>query len=264
MSGAGTSARAPSATSARLPWSLRTGPASVATKTVSAPGSRPRSLVRTDGVEGGEAVEEQDRDLHQVVPCSGWSVDFSGFHPTGAWKRRRVLRRCRSEGLHEGPAHGLGLRNRTPGDLPRLRRRCSSRSRRACSRRTRSTYRPGGMPVSAWKARAKCRGDIRARAASDSTERSAAGCSVTHRWTSRSGSRRAVCADSWALNCAWFSRDRRKTTRWRAMVEPARPGRGPPRPRASARSIPAVTPADVAEVVRRVRRSGAGRPRRAG
>lgn len=43
MSGRGTSARVLSATRARLPWSLRTGPVSLATKTVSAPGMRARS-----------------------------------------------------------------------------------------------------------------------------------------------------------------------------------------------------------------------------
>lgn len=41
-SGAGTSARVRSATSARLPLSLRTGPVRSATKTVSAPGVRER------------------------------------------------------------------------------------------------------------------------------------------------------------------------------------------------------------------------------
>lgn len=121
----------------------------------------------------------------------------------------------------------------------------SSSIRRACSTRTRSTYRPGVTPVSAWKARAKCRGDSAARAARASTLRSAPGCSVIQCCTSRSGSRRAVCAASCALNCAWFPGRRRKTTRCRAM------DRASSRPwssstSASARSMPAVTPAEVA------------------
>ncbi len=121
----------------------------------------------------------------------------------------------------------------------------SSRRRRACSRRTRSTYRPGVMPVSDRKARVKWRGDRRARAASDSTERSASGRSVMNRWISLRGSRCAVWAASWTLNCAWFPGRRRNTTRWRAMVRAASRPRSSST-RARARSMPAVTPAEVA------------------
>ena len=56
-----------------------------------------------------------------------------------------------------------------------------------------------------------------ARAASASTERSAAGCSTTWRWTSRSGSRAGSCAASVALNCDWLPGRRRNSTRWRAI-----------------------------------------------
>ena len=100
------------------------------------------------------------------------------------------------------------------------------------------------MPVSARKARAKWRGERRARAASVSTPRSSAGCSVIHCWTSRSGSRRAVWAASWALNWAWLPGLRRKTTRWRAMVSAVSRPRSSST-RARARSMPEVTPAEV-------------------
>lgn len=101
------------------------------------------------------------------------------------------------------------------------------------------------MPVSVRNVRAKWRGESRARAARASTDRSPPGCSVIQCWTARNGSRRAVWAVSWALNWAWFPGLRRKTTRCRATVSAtSRPWSSSTS--ASARSIPAVTPAEVA------------------
>lgn len=95
-------------------------------------------------------------------------------------------------------------------------------------------------------------GERRARAASASTPRSSPGFSVIQCWTSRSGSRRAVWATSWALNWAWLPGLRRKTTRCRATVS-AMSLPWSSSTSARARSIPAVTPAEVASLPSRTK-----------
>src|SRR5262245_50227189 len=120
----------------------------------------------------------------------------------------------------------------------------SSRRRRAASTRARSTKRAGVIPTSNVNTRAKLRMLMAARRASDATERSAAGCSPIHAWRSRIGSWSAVCAISCALYCDWPPGLLRNMTSSRATA------RATARPKscstsASARSIPAVTPADV-------------------
>src|SRR5215207_293729 len=59
------------------------------------------------------------------------------------------------------------------------------------------------MPVSSRKARAKLRSLMQARRASAGTDRSSPRWSGSHSCSSRSGRRSAICAASWALNCAW-------------------------------------------------------------
>ena len=79
---------------------------------------------------------------------------------------------------------------------------------------------------------------MHARAASASTEQSAAGFARTQSCTSRSGSRSADCAASGALNCDWPPGRLTNTTSQRATSSAGLGGRGPPRRRASARSMP--------------------------
>ena len=100
------------------------------------------------------------------------------------------------------------------------------------------------MPVSVRKARAKLRSLMQARAARAGTDRSAVRWSGIHAWSSRSGSRSAICAASWALNCAWPPGRLTNRTSQRAISRAiSRPRSSSTR--ASARSMPAVTPAEV-------------------
>ena len=101
------------------------------------------------------------------------------------------------------------------------------------------------MPVSSLNARAKWRSLMcgalrRARRPT----RSASRLSVIHACSSRSGARAAACACSPALNCAWPPGRRTKSTSLRATSS-ARAGPRSSSTSASARSMPAVTPAEV-------------------
>ena len=100
------------------------------------------------------------------------------------------------------------------------------------------------MPTSRRNARAKLRGLMNARSASAGTERSAVRLSAIQAWRSRSGSRSAGCHDGRALNCAWSPGRRRKSTSQRAASRATAAPRSSSTS-ASARSIPAVTPAEV-------------------
>ena len=87
-------------------------------------------------------------------------------------------------------------------------------------------------------------GSSRRAPASRSTLWSPSGCSAIQCWRSRIGSRSASCAPSCALNCDCPPGRCTNSTSWRAVISATS------RPRssstsASARSIPAVTPADV-------------------
>ena len=103
---------------------------------------------------------------------------------------------------------------------------------------------PGGVPISFEKTREKFRGLIATRPASCSTRRSSLRCSAIQAWRSRRTPRSEACPARETLNWAWFPGRRKKTTRPRATpnatVEPQSSSTI-----ASARSIPAVTPADV-------------------
>ena len=114
----------------------------------------------------------------------------------------------------------------------------------ARSTREASTQAAGVMPTSLEKAREKFRGLMHARSASASTEQSPPGLARTHSWTSRSGRRSAVCAASAALNCDWPPGRLANSTSQRATSSAASAPRSSST-RASARSIPAVTPAEV-------------------
>ena len=54
-----------------MPLSVRTGPGSAATNVTLAPGSAAEHLVGPDRVERGEAVVEDDRDVHVTVSLLG-------------------------------------------------------------------------------------------------------------------------------------------------------------------------------------------------
>ena len=99
MSGSGTSARVASATRARLRVSQRTGPRCSATKTVSASGSRLSDLVGADGVEGGQVVVQEDRDLH--APMVG--LRGAALHRARHLRSRAGVRRRRVAGRRRRP-----------------------------------------------------------------------------------------------------------------------------------------------------------------
>ena len=117
MSGCGSSAMAASATRLSIPVSVGTGPACSATNITVRARQPAQHLVRPDGVQGGEPVVQQDRDLHgQGLLCVTGGVRSAGGRPRagrpsdgrtrGAWPRAAV-------------AAGPGAPDSRPGRNPR-------------------------------------------------------------------------------------------------------------------------------------------------
>ena len=200
-------------------------------------GDAAEDVVGADGVQRGEAVVEQDGDLH------GWAPRVRGRAPgTGSGGGTRPARR-RGRARRRG-AWSRSSRTRTRARRRRWAPRCprggDERPRRARARRSAA----GVSPTSARKRRAKWRGLMATRSAMASTERSPSGWSSIHCCRSRMASRSANWEASWAENWDWPPGRRRKSTSPRATPSAT------PRPRSSstmarARSMPAVTPAEV-------------------
>ena len=157
-----------------------------------------------------------------------------------------VLGGADAEGADERAAHRLGGAVAAgAGGLLDAARRCprgggarprAGRGRRtgraACRPRRRRRGRTGAG--TGWPARRGPRRRGRRRDA----RRSTAGPRAAARGS-------ATWAESWALNCDWLPGRRRNTTRWRATASATSRPRSSST-RASARSMPAVTPAEVA------------------
>ncbi len=96
-----------------MPLSVRTGPASAARKLTCRARQAAEHLIGPDRVERGEAVIQDDRDVHCWPPCSAgmWIVALLialTRPPASGLKAAAVLRRCDLERADEGAAHRLG------------------------------------------------------------------------------------------------------------------------------------------------------------
>ena len=204
-------------------------------------------LVGPDGVERGEAVVKDDRDVHVTVSFVGVLAAAGACAADSPWRREsagdtRLGRRAACEGTRGASS-------------PRYRSRSWRRRRRAappCPPAAGAQPR-GALARRSGRASRRSRRGRRARSDAGSCARarpsprrewSPATSSMTSRWISRSGSRWGCCAMSVALNCDWLPGRRRNSTRWRAIVSAASRSRSSSTS-ASARSMPAVTPAEV-------------------
>ena len=134
------------------PVSVRTGPGSAATNVTSRAGQAREHLVGADGVERGEAVEEEDGDVHGGSPRVG-------LRRRGGAEAVAVGGGADAEAAVEGAAHRLGAcRSRRPAATASTAASVVLERRRARSTRTASTYAAGVVPASSRKARAKLRG----------------------------------------------------------------------------------------------------------
>ncbi len=79
-----------------MPLSVRTGPASGATKCTPRAGQARQHLVGPDRVEGGEVVEDDDGDVHGDAPWSGLAAEAAAVRRTAPtrsrrWNARRIV-----------------------------------------------------------------------------------------------------------------------------------------------------------------------------
>ena len=238
-SGSGSSSRVASAMSASIPFSVRFGPGLVRRRSETRGARQAREhLVGADRVERGEAVEDRDRDVHAaglpdrdhvgggepLAVVAGLTLDAAARTRAGA------SRPCRSRSA-----------GRSPRAAARSSRAASGRARAGATRRTP----PGSCRPRAANTRAKLRGLMNARSASAGTDRSASRWSAIQPWSSRIPGRAAAWPASPALNWAWPPGRRTNSTSAAGDVERRAPAPRSSSTSASARSMPAVTPADV-------------------
>ena len=220
-----------------MPVSARIGPGCDGDEVDGGARDAREHLVGADRVEGGETVVERDRRRSWWMAPRGW---WSGCEATA------IGGGADAHAAVEGAAHGLdgaeaaAQRAPAPPARPSPPAR-SARARPAAPRRTRA----GVIPTSRRKARAKLRG-LMCGAAGQRGHRQVAVEVVDHpalQVAQRLAGGRGLAI--WALNWAWPPGRRTNSTSARATASDASCPRSSSTS-ARARSIPAVTPAEVA------------------